>query len=232
MNILHINEQISSSLSTKLTYYMLDEYIFMMHLTKLASGMNRDKLPALANFLSTHKTAILVMYESNSTAVVLDENHNQHEFDLMVSFNDVMDIIPECNGRQINLSKSSWEKNCKAVDMSDYKAKLKKIPVMRGVLKSSLGRKLTCNYLSSAEMKQKVDSMTGIIGSIIQMHENKIDAFILWEEDMVLGIKLRSGKYICFNCNPDTYSKFRDILWPQLKQIVDAELAQNGQKDK
>lgn len=227
MNILHINEQISSSLSTKLTYYMLDEYLFMMHISKLASGMNRDKLPALVNFLSIHKIAILVMYEANASAVVLDEKNERHEFDLLISFNEVMDIIPECRGRKIHLSKSNWERNCKAVDMSEYKIKLRKFPVIRGILKYDLGKKLSCNYLSLIEAKEIVDSMTGVIGSIVQLHYDKIEAYVLWEEDMVFGIKLKNGKYICFNCNPDTYSKFRNLLWPQLKQIVDDELEKN-----
>ena len=228
MNILHINEQISSSLSTKLTYYMLDDYIFRMNVANIASGVVRDQLAALNKFINSNDTAIVVMYEATASAVVLDKNHNQHEFDLVTSFNDMMDVIAECRGQKVQLSKSNWEKNCSAVDNATYKFKLKKLPVLRGVTHKNSTGKLMCEYINSKDVHSVISKMDGIIGSIVEIHEDRIDSFILWEEDNVFGIKLHNGKFICFNCNEDTYSKFRNLLWPNLKKIVDEELSQLG----
>lgn len=225
MNILHINEKISSSLSTKLTYYMLDDYLFLMNTSNIAAGVTRDQLASLYKFISTHEIAIVVMYEATASAVVLDKNHEQHEFDLVTSFNDIMDVISECKGQRVLLSKANWEKNCAAVDNATYKFKLKKIPVLRGVTHKNNSGKLMCEYLNAKDKHSIIEKMDGIIGSIVEIHADRIDAFILWEEDNVFGIKLQNGKFICFNCNEDTYDKFRNSLWPHLKKIVDAEQA-------
>jgi hypothetical protein len=226
MNILHINEQLSYSLSNKIDFYKLDNYMIMMHLAALAKGNTKDRLPDMVRSLNTEEPLrMLVLNEADSSAVVFFENGKSETFDLKISFNDVMDAVLDiANGKVIRINKPNWEKNLKKLDLMRVKYTSNKYPVVRG-LNGAYGKKLQQIQIGDQEALDFMSNTSGIIGIVLKLHLKDIEHFILWEEDMAFGVKLASGKYFCFSCSPDKYARLRNVLWKDLKRIVDEEQA-------
>lgn len=220
MNILHINEQLSHSLTSKMDCYKLDTYSFGMQLTHLADGNGRDKLQLLSKCLSTKNIKLLILDEPSSKAFVILTDNTIEDFDLKIMFNAVLDLVmEESNGKVIRLNKTNWEKQCKRLDLQRVKYKTGKMTVVRG-LEGDYGKRLQYNFIDNEVADKFLLESPGIIGNVLELYAKKVEHFILWEESNVFALKLADGKYICFNCNKETYERIRNVLWKELQQIA------------
>ena len=74
MNILYIEEQLSSSLNTKITYWGLDNYTFNMKLSMLSESLAKDKFREFVKHVTGRDDVKLILLdEAKGIGSVINE---------------------------------------------------------------------------------------------------------------------------------------------------------------
>lgn len=223
MNILYIEEQLSSSLNTKITYWGLDNYTFNMKLSMLSESLAKDKFREFVKHVTGRDDVKLILLdEAKGIGSVLNEKDEVTSYDLRSSLNGILDMILDMPKKSTTvLSKPSWERNCKATSLARYRHKAGRMSILLGLKKEDAFSKGVANYIRIEQARRFIQEIPGIIGTIVRLNIDRISYFVLWEEDNVFALWLTNRKFICFNCNEQTYGEIRNKLWASLPSLVE-----------